>query len=113
MQKEEYIYDAYVVEVYDGDSITADIDLGFGVLLKHQKIRLLGINTPEISGEERPAGIIARDWLRENILYKKVIIKTYLDKKEKYGRWLAEVYIDDMYINETLVQQGLATVYLQ
>ena len=62
-----YEYRAYVKNVYDGDSITVDIDLGFGVLLQSQKIRLLKINTPEIRGSERASGIISRDALRGKI----------------------------------------------
>lgn len=41
-----YEYRAFVRKVYDGDTITVDIDLGFEVLLKNQKLRLYGINTP-------------------------------------------------------------------
>ena len=56
MQHVPYIYKAEVVSVYDGDTITVDIDLGFNVVLRKQKIRLGGINTPEIRGEEREEG---------------------------------------------------------
>ena len=61
-------------------------------LLKKQKIRLLGINTPEVRGSEKSQGIISRDALRQRILGKVVIIKTSKDKKGKYGRWLGEVF---------------------
>ena len=49
-----YTYKARCVSVYDGDSITLDIDLGFNHWMLNQKIRLLGIDTPEIRGPERP-----------------------------------------------------------
>ena len=48
-----YEYRAFVRKVYDGDTITVDIDLGFEVMLKNQKLRLYGINTPEVRGESR------------------------------------------------------------
>ena len=48
-----YEYKATVTKVYDGDTITVDFDLGFGILIRKQKIRLLGINTPEVRGPER------------------------------------------------------------
>jgi len=112
MKKEDYIYNAHVVAVYDGDTITVDIDLGFNIIMKNQKIRLSGIDTPELRKEEREAGLISRDWLREKILDKKIVIKTYKDKTEKYGRWLADIYIDDIFINEIMLQEGLAVKYV-
>ena len=58
-----YTYNARCTSVYDGDSITVDIDLGFNHWMLNQKIRLFGINTPEVRGAERPSGLIARDRL--------------------------------------------------
>jgi micrococcal nuclease len=106
-----YYYSAMVTSVYDGDTVTVDIDLGFGVLLKKQKIRLLAINTPEIRGEERPDGLIARDFLREKILNKQVIIKTFKDSTGKYGRWLGVIYKDGIDINQLLLDEGYAVPY--
>jgi len=113
-----YEYKAHVVSVYDGDTMRADIDLGFGIWMKNQSIRWLEIDTAELRGEERAQGIIARDRVRELILDKDVILKTYKDDKGKYGRWLAEVYFIDTKeitwnnsINEQLIQEGLAQPY--
>ncbi|MHA2265720.1 MAG: thermonuclease family protein [Candidatus Thorarchaeota archaeon] len=106
-----YEYRANVVGVYDGDSITVDIDLGFGVWLKGQKVRFLGVDTPEIRGEERELGLISRDALREKILDKSITIKTHKDSKGKYGRWLAEIVLDGENINEWLLTEGLGRPY--
>lgn len=103
-----YQYKALVTKVYDADTITADIDLGFHVSLKGEKIRLFRINAPEVRGPEREKGIISRDWLREKILNKEIILITHKDKKGKYGRWLADVWMDDVCINDELVNQSLA-----
>lgn len=103
-----YEYRAYVRRVYDGDTITVDIDLGFGVCLQKQKIRLGGINTPEIRGEEREAGIKSRDALREKISNKWVRVKTTKDKKGKYGRWIGEIWLDKTNVNQWLLTEGLA-----
>ena len=115
MDDQIYNYKAFVTGVYDGDSITIDIDLGFNNWMKNQKVRLFGINTPEIRGEERPDGLVARDRLRELILDKEVIITSYKDKSGKYGRWLATVFLkqDGMFenINTLLLAEGLAEVY--
>ncbi len=106
-----YEYKATVTKVYDGDTITVDFDLGFGIALQKQTIRLLGINTPEVRGAERTEGIISRDALRQRILGKVVTIKTSKDKKGKYGRWLGEVFMEDENINKWLLKEGYAIAY--
>lgn len=111
MLKQEYVYNAYVVDVYDGDSITLDIDLGFNIVMKNQKIRLYGIDAPELRLEEKESGLISKNWLVERILNKNVVIKTYKDSRDKYGRWLADIYVGDVFINETMVIEGLAIKY--
>ena len=108
-----YIYRAVALSVYDGDTMTLDIDVGFGVWLHKQKVRLWGIDTPEMRGEERPEGIIARDFVRGIVpAGKPLLIQTRRDKTGKYGRWLAEglVEVGDVMIslNESLVARGLA-----
>ena len=94
-----YEYMAKVVSVYDGDTVRCDIDLGFGINMKDQKIRFMDINTPEIRGSEREEGIKVRDYVRSKILGKHVMLKTYKDSKGKYGRWLARIF----YKNEGVV----------
>jgi micrococcal nuclease len=106
-----YEYKATVTKVYDGDTITVDFDLGFGIVLKKQTIRLFGINTPEVRGTEKADGIISRDALRQRILGKQVIIKTSKDKKGKYGRWLGEVFVKEENINQWLLEEGYAKAY--
>ena len=107
------IYKIYVQQVYDGDTITCDIDLGFGIKIFKQKLRLFGINAPEMRGEQRPQGIISRDALREKILDKNIILKTIKNSKDrdttgKYGRWLSIIYLEDLNINEWLVENNYA-----
>jgi micrococcal nuclease len=102
-----YEYRAKIVKVYDGDTVTAVVDLGFNVSVT-EKIRLYGLDTPEIRGEERADGLISRDRLRERILDQEVTIKTFKDKKGKYGRYIAEIFLGDENINEWLITEGLA-----
>ncbi len=101
-----------VIKIYDGDTITVKIDLGFSIT-KKEKIRLSRINTPEIRGEERPEGLVSRDWLRNRINSAiennvDIIIKTNKDIKGKYGRYIGDVFISDICINDELVSLGLA-----
>lgn len=111
--KKDYRYEATVKSVYDGDTITVDIDLGFMVEVKNQKLRLHGINAPEVRGAERPEGLVSRDWLREQLpLGSLLIVQTYRDKKGKYGRWIADLLIERdgelVNLNQTMVLLGLA-----
>jgi len=110
MKHQPYCYKAKCVYVYDGDTVTLETQLGFDITIK-QKVRLLGINTPEIRGKERLDGLISRDRLRELIDGKDVIIVTHKDKGGKYGRLLATIYLDGVDINQQLVDEGFAKVY--
>jgi micrococcal nuclease len=108
-----YEYRAFVRKVYDGDTITCDIDLGFNMIMRNQKLRLVGINTPEVRGESRPEGLKVRDIVRSRISNKWVTIKTHRDKKGKYGRWLAEIYeagVEES-LNQWLLKEGYAKEY--
>jgi micrococcal nuclease len=97
--------------VYDGDTLTADIDLGFSVVLRRQSIRLARINAPEVRGTSAEMGIRSRDALRDRVLGKDVLLRTIKDSREKYGRWLGEVWVDGVCVNDWLLSEGLALKY--
>lgn len=99
-----YVYSAIVIDVIDGDTIRCDVDVGFS-LRQRMVFRLLGINTPEMVGAARSEGIKARLELAGRIEGKSVIIKTHKDKKEKYGRYLADVYINGESVNEDMLKR--------
>ncbi len=107
-----YHYRALITAAYDGDTVTAEIDLGLKTVVKGEKLRLHRINAPEMRGPEKVEGKASRDWLRSRILGKAVIIETFKDKRGKYGRYIAEIWLpeNDGYtnINDELVAQGHA-----
>jgi len=107
----DYTYKAHVIGVYDGDTITVDIDLGMSTWKKNVKLRLARIDTPEVRGKERAQGLQVRDYVRVLILNQEVIIKTTKDKTGKYGRYLTEVILGDMNLNDHLLELGMATKY--
>lgn len=105
-----YEYRAHVLSVYDGDTLRVDIDCGFGVWLFNQPLRLAGLNAPEMG---TPEGRAARDWLRQLLpIGADVIVHTSKDAKEKYGRYLAEVYPadaeSDLSLNQAMINAGHA-----
>jgi len=113
-----YEYNAIVKKIYDADTITVDIDLGFGIWMKKQSIRFYGVDAPEIRGEERPEGLIAKGMLMKWIpVGSEILLRTHKDSKGKYGRWLGEILVLDeanpglININEKLIQDGYAKRY--
>jgi len=110
-----YFYRARVVKVVDGDTVDVDIDLGFGSWLHKQRLRLYGINAPEVRGPQREAGLITTDWLKERIDGRDIFIETFKAEgsKGKYGRWLANLYTVEagaaaINLNQQMVTLGLA-----
>jgi micrococcal nuclease len=106
-----YQYKADITKVYDGDTITADIDLGFNTWRRNEHLRMNGIDAPEVKGDEKAEGIKARDALAARILDKTLMICTIKDKTEKFGRYLVNVYIGDELVNDWMVAQGYAVPY--
>lgn len=111
-----YIYRAQVLSVYDGDTATMAVSIGFDITIEI-KVRFYGINTPEMRGENKLDGLRAKTALSNLILGKQVIIRTHKDVKEKYGRYLAEVYVkqdDGSYldVNEYMVENGYAVRFM-
>lgn len=105
-------YNAICVSAYDGDTVTVDIDLGFNIWMRGEKVRLFGINTPEVRGPEREEGLKVRDWLRKQIVDKEITLKTHKShNKGKYGRWLGEIILDGENLNQTMLANGMARPY--
>lgn len=111
-QGRPYHYRAIVVSVYDGDTVTVDIDLGLDVQMSDVKVRLLGIDAPEVTGNTREAGLKTRDWLAKQCLGKIIILETPLDSREKYGRLLGELWTEEeVSLNQQMINLGLAIPY--
>lgn len=96
---------AQVVNIVDGDTCDIEIDLGFSVKVKH-RFRLARINTPE---RGRPGFAEATEYLKAATLGKPVVID--VTKLDKYGRYLAEIFVGDQNINDALLEHGHAVLY--
>jgi micrococcal nuclease len=112
--KKLYFYNAIVTSIYDGDTIRANIDLGFNNWIFDMKLRLYGIDTPEIRGEERPFGLIAKEFVCERIpVGSEIQVMTEKDTTGKYGRYLATIFYDGgKNLNEELLNSDNAKPYL-
>ena len=110
-----YEYRAKIIKVIDGDTVDVDIDLGFGMILSKQRIRLYGIDTPESrtrDKEEKFYGKLAAQFLKDQCKKGSCItLRTYLDKKGKYGRILGEIIVDGVNINQLMIEEHMAVEY--
>ena len=115
-----YEYRARVIKVIDGDTVDVDIDLGFGVWLKDERVRIMGIDTPESRTRdkvEKKFGLAAKARLKE-LLGPTPILKTQVgkggeDMKGKFGRILGDFLTEDgKKCGELLVKEGHAVKYM-
>jgi micrococcal nuclease len=113
-------YRCKVVKIIDGDTVDVDIDLGFGVWLHKERIRMYGIDTPESRTrdlEEKKYGLAAKEFLTGMLDDPKgVVLKTHKDGKGKFGRILGELWrttdFADQSINEYMIEKHHAVRYM-
>ena len=114
-----YEYRCTVVKIIDGDTVDVDIDLGFGIWIHKERIRLLGIDTPESrtrDKEEKKYGLAAKKYLTEMLNDEGgIVLKTKKDAEGKSGRILGELWRTtdnaDKSINQYLVDEHHAVQY--
>ena len=115
-----YEYRCKVVHIVDGDTVDVDIDLGFGVWMKKQRIRMYGIDTPESRTRdlvEKKYGLAAKEFLTGMLNDKAgITLKTHKDKEGKFGRILGELWrttdFADKSINEYMIEKHHAVRYM-
>jgi len=119
-----YEYKCKLVKIVDGDTVDVDIDLGFGVWMKDERVRIMGIDTPESRTRdkvEKQFGLAAKKRLKE-LLGKSAVLKTQVnrdgeDMRGKFGRVLGDFNVYDSNkdswrpVTEILVEEGHAVAY--
>jgi len=107
------ITSGHVIKVYDGDTITIASKMPYeNSPLFRFSVRLDGIDTPEIKSKdknEKALSILARDALSQLIMHKNVTLTNV--KNEKYGRILADVFLDSLHLNKWMIEQKFAVEY--
>mgnify|MGYP001185340538 FL=1 len=118
-----YEYSCRIVRVVDGDTVDIDIDLGFDLWLKKQRIRLYGVDTPESRTrdlEEKKYGFAAKAFVENHLpVGSKQTLRTRLDDRGKFGRILGEFVLTTQWegkdipttINEQLVRHHYGVKY--
>ena len=108
-------YNCKIVKVVDGDTADVDIDLGFGVWLKKQRIRFYGIDTPESRTrdlEEKKYGLMAKEIVLAHLpIGSTQILRTHKDGVGKYGRILGSFVVGDTTLNQMLIDTHNAVAY--
>ena len=119
-----YEYRATIIKIIDGDTVDVDIDLGFNVVLKDERVRIAGIDTPESRTrdlEEKKFGLLAKARVKE-LLGKTCVLKTQINKsgedmKGKFGRILGDFNVYDnvtdswKLLTNILISEGHAVPY--
>jgi len=114
-----YEYRVKILKVVDGDTVDVDIDLGFGIVLTDERVRIMGIDTPESRTRdkvEKKFGLASKARLK-SLLGKTGILKTQInkkgeDRKGKFGRILGDFVVEDnRMVTDILVEEGHAVAY--
>lgn len=119
-----YEYKTKVVKIVDGDTVDVDIDLGFGIWMKNERVRIMGIDTPESRTRdlvEKKFGLAAKERLKQ-LLGDKPVLKTQIakngeDMKGKFGRILGDFDVYDAKtdswkpVTKVLIEEGHAVDY--
>jgi len=117
-----YEYKCKVLRVVDGDTVDVDIDLGFGVWLHRERVRVMGIDTPESRTRdkvEKKFGLAAKSHVKDMLPIGSIqILKTEVDKsgedaKGKFGRILGDFLLDQddgsiKRLTEIMIEDGHA-----
>jgi micrococcal nuclease len=112
-------YDVTIVKIVDGDTVDVDIDLGFGITLRDERVRIMGIDTPESRTSdkvEKVFGLASKQRLTE-LLNDNPVLITFDDKKGedmkgKFGRVLGDFKTaDGRRVTDILIEEGHAVRY--
>ncbi len=110
-----YEYRCKISRVVDGDTVDVDIDLGFGVWLHEERVRVLGIDTPESrtrDKEEKKYGLAAKAFVKDFFRIGDVVLTTKkYDAKGKFGRILGDFKCNGRTLSKVMIEMHHAVEY--
>jgi len=118
-----YEYRCKVLKVVDGDTVDVDIDLGFGVVLSDERVRIMGIDTPESRTSDRVEDLFGeaakarvKELLSGDVILKTEVNKNGEDMKGKFGRVLGDFIVEryegrEEMLTDVLIEEGHAVAY--
>jgi len=110
-----YEYRCKILKIIDGDTVDVDIDLGFGVWMHKERVRLHGIDTPESRTRdkvEKKYGLMSKKFVQERYpVGSNAILITHKDATGKFGRILGELKYNNTTINKKMITEGYAVAY--
>lgn len=112
-------YDVIVVKVVDGDTVDVDIDLGFGICLKDERVRIMGIDTPESRTSDRVEKLFGKaasrrlgELLKNGAKLITTEDKSGEDMKGKFGRILGDFRAaDGRLVTQIMSEEGHCVPY--
>ena len=105
------LYPVSVISIYDGDTMTVNIQLPLDITLRNQTVRFCDIDTPEINRKEtKEVALISKKRLVE-IVNQSESLNLDIRGKDKYGRWLVYFIADSVNVNNLLLTENLAKSY--
>ena len=116
-------YKCKILRIVDGDTVDVDIDLGFGIWRHKERVRLLGIDTPESRTrdlEEKKFGLLSKQYVKDHYPIGSIaMLRTHKDKTGKFGRILGDFIVADGYggyengalVTEIMIAEGHAVPY--
>ena len=116
-----HTYKCTILKVIDGDTVDVDIDLGFGVWMRKERIRILGIDTPESRTRdlaEKVYGNLAKEFVKDYLpVGSTQTLQTEKDGTGKFGRILGKFLVYDhqtdsqMHLGDIMIREHLAVKY--
>ena len=109
-----WTYRAKVIRVIDGDTVDVDVDLGFGIWQKNERVRIMGIDTPESRTrdlEEKFYGLESKKYLVDLLENETVTLVSH--DKGKFGRILGELFLGEsnLSVNQIMIENYHAVPY--
>lgn len=116
--RRNFAYDAVCVRVIDGDTLIAKVDCGYNVFV-NVTVRVRGVDTPEIRGTEREAGLRSLAFVTDLVADQSLRIQSFKDR-QSFARWVCDVWVlddrgraDPLLLSEAIIAAGFGEPFME